>query len=116
MSNTYIVADIGSNHGGSLKQALLAVTQVAETGADCAKFQWVSNGYRMAERRGQGKEYGESCQTYSGWPADWHGALATLCRECGIDYMCSVFLSEDVAVVAPHVARFKVAIFEALDE
>ncbi len=116
MSRTYVIADIGSNHGGSLQQALLAITQVAEVGADCAKLQWVSDGHRMAKRRGQGAEYGETCQEYSGWPADWHGALATLCRECGIEYMCSVFLPEDVEVVAPYVARFKVASFEAMDE
>ena len=36
---TYIIAEMSANHGGSLENALEIVEQVAKTGADCLKIQ-----------------------------------------------------------------------------
>lgn len=38
-SPTFVIAEIGINHNGSLERALALIDAAAETGADCAKFQ-----------------------------------------------------------------------------
>lgn len=114
---TYVIADIGACHDGEATKMDLAIMAAADAGADAIKFQWTSRPYRMARRRGRALEdgYGDVYARYLAWPSDWHAGLAGQCRDAGIDYMCTAFLPEDVATVAPHVASFKVASFEADD-
>ncbi len=113
----YVIADIGANHDGQYARMLEAIDEAKHAGCDCAKFQWVSDPVSMAKRRGQAYAdgYAEVYAKYLAWPSNWHEELAAHCRHCGIDYMCTCFLPEDIAIVAPHVARFKVASFEASD-
>jgi sialic acid synthase SpsE len=115
--DTYIIAEVGSNHGGSLDMMRYAIETYATLGADAVKFQWCSFAERMAARRGQGDnvEYVAGIEKYLCWPAHWHQELARVCHENDVDYMCTAYLPEDVKVVAPYVARFKVASFEAGD-
>ncbi len=115
---TYVIAEVGSNHDGSISAMKKAVIDAADAGADAVKFQWTRDPARMARRRGQDPRgaYAETLRRYLAWPAGWHAVIAYGCEEHGIDYMCTAFLPEDVAVVAPHVARFKVASFEAMDD
>ena len=115
---TYIVAEVGSNHGGSLEMIKFAIREYSRIGGVSAiKLQWASDGQRMAARRGRASEdgYGEAYKRHMEWPEEWHAEIAEACRLRGVDYICSVFLPEDVAVVAPHVAHFKIASFEAMD-
>jgi sialic acid synthase SpsE len=115
--STYIIADIGANHDGQYARMLEAIDEAKHAGCSACKFQWVSDPVRMAKRRGQAYAdgYAEVYAKYLVWPSKWHEELAAHCRRRGIDYMCTVFLPEDVSVVAPYVARFKVASFEAGD-
>jgi sialic acid synthase SpsE len=55
--------------------------------------------------------------TYSilAWPAEWLPLLAKECERVDIEFMCSVFIPQDVAAIAPFVQRFKVASLEAMD-
>ena len=115
MNDTYVIAEIGSNHGGSLSMMNRAIRDCARAGVSAVKFQWVSNGHKMAERRGAGSEYGGIYQKFIGWPEAWHENLRDWCAESCVDYICTAYSLEDVAVVAPHVDRFKVASFEAGD-
>ena len=39
MEKTYIIAEIGINHNGSLEKALKLIHLAKESGADAAKFQ-----------------------------------------------------------------------------
>lgn len=41
MADTYIIAEIGTAHGGDLSRAADLIAAAAESGADCAKFQYV---------------------------------------------------------------------------
>ena len=115
MSRTYVVAEIGSNHGGNLGRMATGIAQAAQAGIDAVKFQWVSSGDKMAERRGAGSEYGSIYQKFIGWPEAWHENLRDWCAESCVDYICTAYLPADVAIVAPYVDRFKVASFEAGD-
>ncbi len=114
MSKTFVIAEIGSNHGGDFAQITKGLAQAAAAGADCAKLQWTSDPQRMAERRGAGR-YADVYDRFLSWPEEWHGEVRAKCDALGIGCMCTVFLPCDVAVVAPHVARFKIASFEAMD-
>ncbi len=89
------------------------VKLAADTGWDACKFQWWSNSERLAERR-QAQEYLPVYQKYR-MPREWLDILAATCREAGIEFMCTVYLPEDIPVIAPYVERFKVASFEATD-
>ncbi|MCB1038291.1 MAG: N-acetylneuraminate synthase family protein, partial [Acidimicrobiales bacterium] len=54
-SPTFVIAEIGINHNGSLEAALDLVDQAAAAGADCAKFQLrdLDSLYREAGREGE---------------------------------------------------------------
>lgn len=115
--NTYTIAEFGSCHDNDFDAMLDGIRVAAEAGASVCKFQWTSDPERMAKRRGKAFEdgYADVYRRYLTWPAEWHGLLREACDDAGVDYMCSVFLPEDVAVVAPFVAHFKIASFEAED-
>lgn len=117
MRPTYIIAEIGSCHDGQLSLMKEAVSIAASCGASACKFQWTSDPDLMARRRGRALEdgYAEIYRRYLAWPTEWHAGLAASCQKAGIDYMCSIYLPQDIAVVAPYVARFKAASFEARD-
>ena len=40
-ASTYIIAEIGTSHGGSLEKAYELIDAAKNAGADCAKFQWI---------------------------------------------------------------------------
>ena len=112
-NRTYVIAEAGSSGGADLTRMLACVAAAAEAGADACKFQWVSRAQRMACRR-NAPELSEVYLLLA-WPAEWHADLARACKARGIDYACSVYLPEDVPIVAPHVARLKVSSFESRD-
>src|ERR1043166_1432451 len=80
-------------------------------GCDAFKAQWCSAAERLCERR-NAPGYRAAYRKIA-WPAAWHATLARWCAARGLAYSCTVYLPEDVAVVAPHVAAIKVASFEA---
>lgn len=116
--SVYVIADIGACHDGNRGAMDLAIREALAVGVNALKFQWTSDPRRMAHRRGRAEQDGYAAiyDRYLKWPESWHRELAEECRSAGIDYMCTVFLPDDVAVVAPYVSRFKVASFEALDD
>jgi N,N'-diacetyllegionaminate synthase len=85
--------------------------------ADAVKFQWTSNAAAMALRRGSAKRDGYDAiyRQQLQWPHEWHEELALHCEAADLDYLCTVYLKEDIGVVAPHVKKFKVSSFEAQD-
>lgn len=112
---TMVIAEAGSCHLGDYRHAVLMVEAAVKAGADVVKFQWTSDPAALAYRRNLWREFAPS--TYSGlaFPSAWHGWLADRCASAGVGYACTVYLAKDIEVVAPYVALFKVASFEALD-
>lgn len=117
MVNAYVIADIGACHDNDVVKMSEAIFAAKRAGCDAIKFQWTSHPALMASRRGSALAdgYATIYARYLAWEKYLHRDLAARCAETGIDYMCTVFLPSDVAVVAPLVSRFKVASFESLD-
>ena len=79
---TYIIAEIGLNHNGSMEKAVEMITEAKRCGADCAKFQFFVE-----------KEVPEVWELVKDKAFDI-GTLRLLrnyCREVDIDFLCSVF-------------------------
>lgn len=116
MTETFVIADIGANHDAEFPLMLEAIYAARDAGATAVKFQWVSDPVRMAARRGAAQADGYSAiyARYLCWPEELHARLKERCQAVGLEYMCTAFLPEDVAVVAPHVSLLKVASFDAL--
>lgn len=116
--HTYVIAELGGCHDGRLHEMLAGVRQAKSCGADAIKLQWTSDPVKMANRRGKAREdgYADIYRTLLSWPKSWHERVSSYARSLGIDYMCTVYLPEDVAVVAPWVSKFKISSFEALDD
>lgn len=108
---TTIVAEIGTTWRRDLGRALGLIDACAECGVDVVKAQYVSDPERLARRRDAG-EYLTSYYDLK-WNEAWHAQFAERCRSRGVQYACTVYLPEDVDVVAPFTSHFKVAAFEA---
>lgn len=115
--STYVIAEGGACHDGDFEKQLRLIVAASNAGCNAYKTQWTSDPVLMARRRGRAIDdgYADIYRRYLCWPAAWHERLATQCRNTSIDYMATVFIPADIAVIAPHVARFKVASFEAAD-
>jgi N,N'-diacetyllegionaminate synthase len=110
--STYVIAEIGSCHDGDLVNAMRLVDAAKAAGADAVKAQFWSDADKLADRRKVPKQYRELYQRYQ-VPQEWLTDIWRSCYEQQIDFMCTAYLPEDVAVVAPHVKHFKIASFEA---
>ena len=113
MSQTLVVAEAGSCHDGKLDAMGEMIRVAKNAGADVCKFQWTSSPERLAARR-HAEEYLWAYRTIA-FPRDWLTDLKNQCDAADIEFMCTVYLPEDVPLIAPLVQRFKVASFEALD-
>lgn len=111
---SYVIAEAGSSGDGDRDKMLRMIGIAAERGADAVKMQWTSSADQMGARRRAGA-YTDHYLRYLQWPTAWHEAFAREAASVGIDYMCTVYLTEDVAAVAPFVKHFKVSSFESSD-
>lgn len=109
-----VVVEPGACHDGSLDKAKRLIDEAVHCGADAIKWQYWSSSRALAGRRGAGDRYFDTYTRYA-MPRRW---LFDLLNYAGtrIDTMCSVYLPEDAAVVAPYVRWLKVASFEAQDD
>ena len=77
----YIIAEAGSNHGGTLGQALKMVSAAKKAGADAVKFQWF-----RPEMPGL---HPGAARCALGWGD--YVLLAQRCYSEGIDFICTPF-------------------------
>lgn len=114
--SVFIIAECGSNwrFGNELENAYRMIRAAKECGADAAKFQWVSDYKELMKRRGE-KDDEETRRIYSyvHFDPSWLPLLKAECDRVGIEFACTAYLPQDVAVIAPYVKRFKVAAREA---
>lgn len=115
---TFVIAECGSSwrfgpDSEHLSNAFRMIEAVKVCGADVAKFQWCSAPEQMAARRGVA-ENGAMYRRYLAYPVEWLARLKRKCDEAGIEFMCTVYVPEDVEVVAPLVQRFKISAFEGM--
>jgi sialic acid synthase SpsE len=114
---TYVIAEAGSCGDGNLTKMLSLIDDAKAVKADAVKFQWTSDARAMALGRGSAKRdgYESIYRHYLEWPQKWHAELASHCESVGIDYLCTVYLADDIKAVSEYVKGFKVASFEAQD-
>lgn len=112
--STFVIAEAGSCHDGVFEKAIDLINVARDSGANACKFQYWSSALRLAERR-RAEKYFPIYDRYQ-IPASWLPRLAGACQARGLEFMCTAYLPEDIAVVAPHVQRFKIASFEANDD
>lgn len=116
---TYFIAEIGSNHDGSLERAKDLIYTCAEAGADAAKFQNFKadkivskNGFEnLKEKLGHQAKWKKSVyEVYqdASISSDWTSALRETCNKAGIDYFASAYDFESVDSVEPYVEIYKI--------
>lgn len=110
---TFVIAEAAACHDGDIGKALRLIHLASGIGAEAVKFQYLSSPERLAERR-RAPEYIEHYRLLS-FPRTWFPILLDQCRHDGIEFMCTAYLPEDIAVVEPYVKRFKVSSFESRD-
>ncbi len=111
---TLVIAEMASAHDGSLQKALELIDVAARAGADVVKAEFWSDPDRLADRRRVPHAFREHYRRYQ-VPAEWLAILKAECDEQHVEFMCTAYLPEDIAVVDPFVQLFKIAGFEVQD-
>ena len=93
---TYIIAEIGTSHGGSLKKAYALIDAAAESGADCVKFQWVYAKEILHPDTGYVALPGGKIRLYDRFleleePFSFYKKCAAYARKKKLDFGCSPF-------------------------
>ena len=118
----YVIAEMSSNHGGSLDNALAIVREAAKAGADCLKIQTYTADSITIDcdneyfRAGAGLWDGRNLHDLykeAGTPYEWHRAIKEECEKCGIDFFSTPFdpaavdFLEDLGAEAYKIASFE---------
>lgn len=101
---TYIIAEAGVNHNGSLKRAKELIKKAAEAGADAIKFQTykaeklvTKKAPRFWNWAGEEKKNGSQFDSYSEldkFPLEYYPELIKICKKCGIEFLSTPFDEE----------------------
>jgi sialic acid synthase SpsE len=92
----YIIAEIGTNHDGSIDRAKELVSKSAAAGADAVKFQsWIPEKLHNVKDKTAEGELVESkvipiLERYA-LPRQWHAELAAECTRLGVDFLSTPF-------------------------
>lgn len=111
--NPFIIAEAGSTHDGVFDNMMECITVAHRAGANAVKFQWHSDSDKLAARM-HAPEARDVYRRYA-WPQEWLPFLRDEAHAKGLEFLCTVDLLEDIAIVAPFVDRFKIASWGALD-
>lgn len=125
--STYVIAEVGSNHGGSLRVALDHIDACAAAGVDAVKFQsWTARGlqnpFDVAENGDLIPSKVLPILAKFELPEDWHSALAERCFEKGVDFLSTPFeisrarLLRDLGVSAIKISSSDLTYDELLSE
>ncbi len=115
---TYFIADIASNHNGSLTQAERLIYLAAEAGADAVKFQnfkadtLISNyGFEHLGKQSHQAEWKESVfDTYRRYetPLDWAPDLKRIADSAGIDYLTTPYDVQMLHYLSEYTCAWKI--------
>jgi N-acetylneuraminate synthase len=113
----YVIAEAGSNHNGSLPQALALIDVASEAGADAVKFQGFRARTLYPRNAGKSDYLKDERSIYDiieamEMPVAWIPILAAHCRARGVHFLCTPFDEEWADALQPHVPAFKIASYE----
>jgi N-acetylneuraminate synthase len=113
----YIIAEAGSNHNGSLEQALALIDVASEAGVDAVKFQGFRARTLYPKTAGKSEYLKDERPIYDiieamEMPFEWLPLLANRCRARSVDFLCTPFDEAWVDALDPYVPAFKVASYE----
>lgn len=92
----YIIAEIGTSHGGSLEKAYELIDAAKRAGADCAKFQWVYADEILHPKTGYVQLPTGSISLYERFrtlecPDSFYRKIQKYTKQQGLDFGCSPF-------------------------
>jgi N-acetylneuraminate synthase len=104
MPSAYIIAEIGTAHGGDLVRARDLIAAAADSGADCAKFQCVIAREIVHNACGAIDLPGGKVDVFARFealeqPTEFYSALKEQCAKVGVDFMCSSFGPRSAEIV-----------------
>ena len=111
---TYVIAEAGSCHDGKFSAMERLIDAAQSAGADCVKIQYWSSAERLAQRRHAGEAVAAAYARHQ-VPTDWLPRVRASVDHVGLEAACTVYLPEDVWVVARHFDVLKVSSFESED-
>ncbi|MBN2618319.1 MAG: N-acetylneuraminate synthase family protein, partial [Spirochaetales bacterium] len=96
LNKTYIIAEIGTSHGGNLDKALKLIEGAKNAGADCAKFQVVFANEIIHKNTGIVQLPTGDIPLYNVFKSlemelDFYRDLKNICTEYEIDFLASPF-------------------------
>ncbi len=105
-ARTFVIAEVGNNHNGSLELAKKLVDAAIEAGADCVKFQ-LRNREALYRRKADGSraedlgvEYIQDLLDKVELTIDEHRQVRAYCVQKGITYICTPWDEPSVEVLA----------------
>jgi N-acetylneuraminate synthase len=107
-SQTYIIAEAGSNHDGSLEQAKKLVDIAADSGADAVKFQ-TFRADKMYPAQGSSNDELLDLIVEAEMPYNWIPKLSDYCSNNNIHFLSSPFDTDSVDRLKSYVPAFKIA-------
>jgi len=98
--DSYVIAEIGTNHNRSLETARTMLHELAGSGCDCAKFQ-IYEPDEIVSARVRASDYGfdrlygaisaqEMFERYLKTPKAWFPELRDLCHDLGMDFSATI--------------------------
>ncbi|HZP41160.1 MAG TPA: N-acetylneuraminate synthase family protein [Candidatus Binatia bacterium] len=101
----FVIAEIGSNHDGSLERALALVDAAAAAGADAVKFQSFRAATLVARRRRLADGGWAPVEAYPTLerlevPVDWHATLRDRAQARGVVFLSTPFDEERAGLLA----------------
>lgn len=93
---TYIIAEIGTSHGGSIDKACTLIDAAKDSGADCAKFQWIYADEILHPKTGFVQLPTGSISLYERFkslelPDSFYRKVMKYARQRNLDFGCSPF-------------------------
>ena len=111
---TFVIAEAGSNHNGSVEMAKGLIDAAADAGADAVKFQTFRAEELYVEESGDVEYLDDNRTIYDiiesmEMPYEWIPELHRYCHEQGIQFMATPFDERSADELAEYVPAWKVA-------
>jgi sialic acid synthase SpsE len=112
--STFVIAELAGTHDRHFLRAWGLAVQCLDAGADAIKLQYWSDAAKEAARVNAPELVALFRRVQT--PVEWLPTFADLAHGRGKEFLCTVELPEDIAVVAPYVDRFKIASTSSRDQ